>query len=132
MGLDACSCNEQSLVVTNTGGEICTIDSEINDVLFMPCPPLMLFGHPSLHHGLPLPTRQKNGFVGCFQLHLQQWHETIVLPSDIQIVLYQGMAVLLGAFIKVCPVRIETLKPVIHNPLIAAAIMVHWSDHHQM
>jgi hypothetical protein len=23
-------------------------------------------------------------------------------------------------------------KPVIHNPLIAAAIVVHWSDHHQV
>jgi hypothetical protein len=53
-------------MATNTGGEIRTIDGEINNVLFMPCPPLMLFGHLSLHHGLPLPVRQRNGLVGCF------------------------------------------------------------------
>jgi hypothetical protein len=84
-----------------------------------------LFSHPSLHHGLPLSKRQTNGFVRCFELHLQKWCETTVLPIDIQIVLYQGMAVLLDAFIKVCPIRIEMPKPVIDNPLIATAIMVH-------
>ena len=131
MGLDGCPCNEQLLVATNTGGIICTIDGEINDVLFVPCPPLMLFHHPSLCHGHPLSKRQRNIFVRCFQLHLQQWCEATVPPIDIQIVLYQGTAVLLDAFIKVCPIRIEMLKPVIHNPLIATAIMVHWSDHHQ-
>jgi hypothetical protein len=45
-----------------------------------------LFSHPSLHHGLPLSKRQTNGFVRCFELHLQKWCETTVLPIDIQIV----------------------------------------------
>jgi hypothetical protein len=132
LGSDACPCNEQLLVQTDTGGKICTMDGKINDVLFMPCPPLMLFSHPSLHHDLPLSKRQRNRFVRCFQHHVQKWCETTVLPIDIQIVIYQGMAVLLNAFIKVCPIRIEMPKPVIHNPLIAAAIMVHCSVHHQM
>ncbi len=57
--------------------------------------------------------------------------ETSVLPIGIQIVLYQEMAVLLDAFIKIYTIRIEMPKPVIHNPLIAAAIVVHWSDQHQ-
>jgi hypothetical protein len=41
------------------------------------------------------------------------------------------MAVLLDAFIKIYTIRIEMPKPVIRNPLIAAAIVVHWSDQHQ-
>jgi hypothetical protein len=45
---------------------------------------------------------------------------------------FSESAVLLDAFVEVCPVRIEMPKPVIHNPLIAAAIVVHWSDHHQV
>jgi hypothetical protein len=130
MGSDGCPCNLQALLVTNTGGKIGTIDSDINDLLFMPFPPLMLLHHLSLCHCLPLPKTKRNGFVRCFQLQLQQWCEKTVLPIDIQIVLYQGMAVLLDAFIEVCPIRIGTPKPVIHNPLIAAAIVVHWGDHH--
>jgi hypothetical protein len=120
------------LVATNTGGQISTIDGKVNDVLFMPCPPLMVFGHPSLDHCLPLPTRQRNGLVRCFQLYLQQWLETTVLPIDIQIGLYQGMAVLSDAFAKVCPIRIKMPKPVIHNTVIATAIMVHWNNPHQI
>jgi hypothetical protein len=69
--------------------------------------------------------------LDVFQLNLQWWLETTVLPIDIQTILYKGMAVLSDAFIEVCPIRIEIPKPVIHNPLIAAAIMVHWSDPHQ-
>jgi hypothetical protein len=64
--MDGCACDEQSLLTTDTGGKISTIDSEINNVLFMPCPPLLLFSHPSLRDGLPLLKTQRNRFVRCF------------------------------------------------------------------
>jgi hypothetical protein len=40
--MDGCACDEQLLLPTDTGGKIGNINSKINNVLFMPCPPLLL------------------------------------------------------------------------------------------